>query len=264
MPSPFPGMDPYLEDREIFPNLHHSLIFLMMEVLNHALPRGYVAGSATRVWVDRETQSEPDVSVFTRRDPPEGAFDPAPYRHGGMVAVATTARASDPFEEAYLQIRSGRGRRLVTHVEVVSPSNKASGKAREMYQAKQTECHLGGVNMVEIDLLRHGKPVTSAPPGRLRAAAGAFDYHVCVTAAEAYPDHYVYPIRLPDRLPDVPVPLDPPLPPVIVGLQALMDRCYDAGRYGEVAEYARACEPPLTPDQAAWAAGVLAAHRGGA
>lgn len=258
MPSPFPGMDPWLEDAEVFGNLHNTLITYLQEALNDALPPGYVAGTGTRVWVDDEVQTEPDVSVFAGHDPPNGTFDPAPYRRGGMVAVATVARTSDPREEAYLQIRSGRGRRLVTHIEVVSPSNKASTMAREMYQAKQTECELGSVNMVEIDLLRRGMPVTAAPPARLRAAAGAFDYHVCVTAVGAHPNHYVYPVLLRDRLPDVPVPLDPELPPVFVGLQDLVNRCYAAGRYGQVVDYGRPCDPPLTPEQAAWAAGVLA------
>ena len=261
MRSPFPGMDPWVEDAELFGDFHHALISYLREALNESLPPGYVAGSATRVWVDDESFSEPDVSVFSGDDRPAGApFDPAPYRTGGMVAVAAATRPA-PREEAYLEIRTGRGRRLVTHIEVVSPSNKSKTKARELYRAKQTECELADVNLVEIDLLRGGTPVTAAPPGTLRAAAGAFDYHVCVTAVEADPDHYVYPIALADRLPDVPVPLDPGVGPVRVGLQALVDRCYVAGRYSQVIDYARPCDPPLSDAQRAWAGDILAATR---
>ena len=86
---------------------------------------------------------------------------------------------------------------------------------------------------------------------------------MCVTAVKVYPDHFVYPIRLAERLPGVPVPLNEGGPPMVVEWQPLIDRCYDAGRYGMVAEYHRPCDPPLSAEQAAWAVGVLAA-RGGA
>ena len=166
MPGPFPGTDPWLEHPEVFPSLHHNFITYLQEFLNANLSPGYVAGSATRVWVD-DTQSEPDVSVLTRLNPRGGVFDPSPYRRSGMVAVAS--RAAEPREEAYLEIRTGRGRRLVTHIEVVSPSNKSATQARELYQARQFDCEPGGVNLVEIDLLRRGSPVTTAPARGRRA-----------------------------------------------------------------------------------------------
>ena len=260
MPSPFPGMDPWVEDAELFGDFHHTLITYLREALNELLPPGYVAGSATRVWVDDESVSEPDVAVFAHGDHPPRTrpFDPAPYRTPGMVAVAAI-RVSEPREEAYLEIRTGRGRRLITHVEVVSPSNKSKTQARELYRAKQTECELAGVNLVEIDLLRRGNPITAAPPDALRAIAGPFDYHVCITVAESYPEHYTYPVRLAERLPDIPVPLDPGVSPVVTGLQTLFERCYRAGRYDQIIDYTRPCDPPLTPEQQAWANGILAA-----
>jgi len=66
MPSPFPGMDPWLEDEDVFPDLHESLCQYVREALNAAMPPGYVATLKNRVWIDDELRREPDVSVFGR------------------------------------------------------------------------------------------------------------------------------------------------------------------------------------------------------
>ena len=41
MPSPFPGMDPFLEHPEVFPDLHDSLGATLRESLNARLPEPY-------------------------------------------------------------------------------------------------------------------------------------------------------------------------------------------------------------------------------
>jgi len=261
MPSPFPGMDPWLERPMTFPNLHNNLITYLQVALKALLPKGYVAAGANRVWVDPVARREPDVGAFGPPDPPAG----------GGVAVATLTRAgllaiaadpvSDPVEEPYLEILSGEDDRLVTAVEILSLSNKKPGdNGRTSYRQKQGEYRAGGVNLVEIDLLRGGAHATAVPEARLRAAAGAFDYHVCVTAVEVPGLFHVAPVRLADRLPTVPIPLDPGVRPVLLDLQAAFDRCYDEGPFADLARYARRRpDPPLTAEQQAWAEGVLRA-----
>ena len=39
--------------------------------------------------------------------------------------------------------------------------------------------------------------------------------------------------------------------------QPLLDRCYDTGRYAEEVRYDRPPDPPLTPEQQAWAEAIL-------
>ena len=70
---------------------------------------------------------------------------------------------------------------------------------------------------------------------------------------------YVATARLSDRLPTFCVPLDPGLEPVPVELQPLVDRCYDNRKYARQVRYDRPPDPPLTPEQRAWAEGVLRA-----
>ena len=257
MPSPFPGMDPWLEDPDTFPEVHASLITYLRDALNAVLPAGYAARMKKIVWVDDEVRSEPDVSLFGPDRPAAGAA----VRPLAGLLTAGTERAPEEWEEPYLEIRSDRGERLVTAVEVLSPSNKRVGGAgRKAYQEKQKEFRLGGVNVVEVDLLRGGAHTTAVPLARLRRK-GACDYHVSARVAGDPARFYVGPIRLADRLPRFDLPLDPTADPVPVDLQPLLDRAYDNGRYVGGVRYDRPPDPPLTPEQQAWANGVLRAKR---
>jgi hypothetical protein len=165
-------MDPWLEDEEVFPDLHDSLIFLLREALNASLPPGYTARARDTVWVDDELRREPDVALFRPGALPlAGAVATLP----GLLAVGRE-RTGDPVEEPYLEILSPGGKRLVTAIEVVSLTNKRAGeKGRNSCRDKQHEFRLAAVNLVEIDLLRAGPHVTAVPLARLQKLVGAFD-----------------------------------------------------------------------------------------
>src|SRR5438132_8074926 len=99
MPSPFPGMDPWLEDQDVFPNLHEKLAVYLSEALNDALPSGYVATIKNRVYVDEDRVREPDVALFSPSDGRNGSVALLP----GLIAVGQEG-VSDPIEEPYLEI----------------------------------------------------------------------------------------------------------------------------------------------------------------
>jgi hypothetical protein len=142
---------------------------------------------------------------------------------------------------------------------VVSPSNKAPGdEGYDKYRAKQREMLAGQVHLIEIDLLRAGTHVTAVPKDIAKEKAGPFDYHVSVHRFDRPKDYLVYPIRLQQRLPVITVPLLPEDPPVWLDLQAAFDRAYDAGPYRKAISYGQdPVDPPLQPDQAAWASTTM-------
>jgi hypothetical protein len=257
-------MDPWLEDEEVFPNLHERLTVFLQNALNAVLPAGYVATTRNRVWVDPELRREPDVSVFGRDrngHPPsaDASLAVAALSRTGFLTVSDVP-VPEPREEPYLEIRSNKGKRLVTAVEVLSRSNKKPGDSgRTAYLQKQNEYLASSVNVVEIDLLRTGAHTTAFPADRL-PGRGAYDYHVSILVPTAPQYHFFAPIRLPDRLPTIPTPLDWDVQPVAVDLQAVFDQSYDGGGYPELIDYRQPCDPPLTPDQQAWAEGVLKAR----
>src|SRR5438477_1706705 len=120
MPSPFPGMDPWLEDPDVFPDLHESLIYLLKAGINPVLPSGYVATSKNRIYVDEDRLREPDVALFSPGNGPNGS---GVATLPGMIAIGQQ-RVSDPVEEPYLEILSAGGKHLVTAVEIISLTNK--------------------------------------------------------------------------------------------------------------------------------------------
>jgi hypothetical protein len=246
-------MDPWLERPMVFPDLHGALITYLREALNAALPDGYLARGNHLVWVDDTVTRVPDVGVFGPERGGAGGTAVLP----GLLALGVGATPDDR-EQPYLEILTADGGRLVTAVEVLSPANKKpGGNGRTAYREKQEEFRLGRVHLVEIDLLRAGPHTTAVPLPLLRRKAGTFDYHVSVRVA-ADPDHFfAAAIRLGDRLPAFGIPLDPGVDPVVVDLQPMLDRAYDTGRYARGIDYRRDPDPPLTPEQRAWADTIL-------
>jgi hypothetical protein len=250
-------MDPYLEHQEFFPALHGRLIAEINDQLQERLPEAYYVKFNTRVWVEySERIIEPDVGV-ARMDQPRGG-------NGTAVAVAVRPVVifvpNDETTETFLEIRTVQAdQQLVSMIEVLSPSNKTSGNpGRDQYLKKQRDVQGSRVNLVEIDLLRGGTHTTAVPRDRALAETGPFDYHVCIHCFDQLGLYYVYPIRLEQKLPEIAIPLLPGDSAVTLDLQAIFNRCYEVGPYRRRSPYlAYPPEPPLTPEQAAWADDLL-------
>ena len=157
----------------------------------------------------------------------------------------------DEFREPFLEIYAGSGdsKRLVTSIEVLSLSNKTPGEqGRELFLRKQRELLASKVNLVEIDLLRKGYHSTAVPLEPALAACGPFDYHVSVHPFDDVETYYVYPMNLKEPLATIEVPLLPGDAAISLDLQAVFDRCYDAGPYAREIDYSESqIIPALTP-----------------
>jgi len=280
MPSPFPGMDPYLEAPDIWPDFHDRMADQMSGDLNRTLPRLYYARLVMRPEigiVGEEIQGRivPDVAVV-RSSLPEAA-----PRAGGL-AVADQPRTDlspsvrmrvfhEPLRHHFVEIRdASRGHALVTLIEIVSPSNKRPGPDRRTYETKQQEILQSDTSLVELDLLRAGEPLVGGPlvvesAGRLEPRP---DYLVGVSRAwERGPklDYQLFPVRLEEPLPCIPVPLREGEPEVPLDLQYVFNQAYDGGPYARGAvDYGVPPDPPVRPEQADWLAGCLDRWRSGA
>jgi hypothetical protein len=266
MPSPFPGMDPYLENPVLFPDLHDRMITYLSEALQGQLPEPYYAGIGSQTWVEvAERYIDRDVNVL-RGNGPGPAGQAAPERGGAAVALKARSQPlvirvpHDPKKRTYVEVFHPKdGGRLVTTIEILSPTNKAPGEhGRDLYLRKQAEVLASQTHLIEIDLLRAGEHTTAAPHGRLARVAGAFDYHVCVHRFDKWEDYFVYAFRLVDRMPEIAVPLLPGDGDVPLDLQAVLDRCYDAANYRRRVRYSAEPVPPLTAEQEVWAAQLFA------
>lgn len=258
MPSPFPGMDPYLEHPDIFPDFHDRFVTYVSDAIQPRLPEPYYAALGRRAWIEvSERYVGPDVDVVRLR---EGGTE-----SGSSVAVADRPTTEplvihvphDERVEPMVEICMGRGseRRLVTTIEVPSPSNKTpSEHGRDLYLRKQQEVLHSKVHLVEVDLLRGGQHTTAVPRDRLEAKSGRFDYHVCIHQFDNLEDYFVYPIQLTQSLPQIRIPLLPGDGEVGLDLQHVFQRTYDAGPYRREIDYREDTPTPsLSAEQLAWA-----------
>ena len=262
MPSPFPGMDPWLESPGVFPDFHNAFLTYLREALNSVLPPPFFAAIATRYMEESERHVEPDIDVLRPVDFVPKSSNGA---HTSTIAVQDLLEVpmnplpDEEITEISLEVRTGNGDEdLITSIEMLSLSNKTRGKTgRGLNLAKQFEMYSAGVNLVEIDYLRRGAHATKVSLGELRRRAGRFDYHVCVTSSEKQSVSFVAPILLTQSLPLIPIPLTEGLPPVTANFQEVFSRTFDAALYSRRLHYDEPCDPPLTVEQQAWAEGVL-------
>ncbi|HTU17661.1 MAG TPA: DUF4058 family protein [Gemmataceae bacterium] len=256
MPSPFPGMDPYLEDPELWPDVHHGLISGMQTALNPTLVPRYVARVELRVYVS--DQDDPG-----RDRVPDVRIEKVPRRKGAKKAKPTEALAvaeplSIPFlpdeeiEEARLEIRHRESKALVTVIEVLSPSNKIRGSAgRRSFLDKRREILSSEVHWVEIDLLRAGTPTLA------RLARADCDYRIVVARCQESTYGKFWPVSVRQALPVISVPLRGKDADVPLDLGAVLRAAYDNAAYDVSIDYRRDPVPPLSRDNAAWAAKLL-------
>ena len=164
MASPFPGMDPYLEDGEIWPGFHHSLADEFMARLNPRIGPKYYADVETRTVAEEvgillpPHAIRPDTGVYART-----------LREGGpALAEATTAAIPeapirrwvlipDRLKLHSVRIYETDTAQLVTAIEILSPYNKRRTEGLEHYRRKRKQLVKSSVHLIEIDLLRGGE-----------------------------------------------------------------------------------------------------------
>ena len=261
MKSPFPGMDPYIESQGLWGDFHDDLINEIKRALAEAAPKRYLIRTSKRsyqVLIESEGKTkhpfEPDVRITT------AAKGKKPKEKSAGVAMAESSTEEEPLtlrafiaeehRESFVEIfeKDDPEVRLVTTIEVLSPSNKRRGtEGWEQYQSKRQSALLGGVNLVEIDLLRGGRrPPMLDPwpnsPYTLLVARGPFRYQRC----KVWRAYFQRPVT------EIPVPLDHPDADIPLRLQPMIEAIYQRARYGESIDYRKPLKPPLRGAEATW------------
>jgi hypothetical protein len=255
MPSPFPGMNPYIERADLWNDFHNSFIPAARELLAPQIRPRYYVRIEEHLFIHEPTARErfplgkPDISIHpmsSTRDSKNAVALTAPATVG-MPMIVEEERLP------YLEIRDRNRDQVVTVLELLSPANKNTGPYRDQYLAKIGRILASGTNFVEIDLLRGGPrmPWTHLP---------ACDYYVIVSRpADRTSDHPhagIWPLRLREPLPTIPIPLRAGEPEPTLDLQAMLHHIYDTADY-HLFIYRADPDPPLPPADAVWAAQLL-------
>jgi hypothetical protein len=206
--------------------------------------------------VEAEEKTEhvfvPDVKVTAPT--PRTVPQPATAQTAPLATVPESesvdlrAFLEEEFVENFLDIFELKPeRRLVTSIEVLSPSNKRRGsKGWKRYLSKRQALLLGKANLVEIDLLRGGTRMPMLDP------LPNSPYYLLVAREEKAPRCRVWPAYFNRPLAPIPVPLSRPDPDIPLTLQPLIETICQRGRYEEEIDYTKPLTPPLGPKEAAW------------
>jgi hypothetical protein len=252
MASPFPGMDPYLEAKEIWHGFHHLLADEIMAQLNSKLGPKYYADVEVRAVIDEVGISTthtiyPDAAVL------EGATQEVAT--GAVVAIAPapikrTAALPEQFKLRTVQVFVTETQTLVTSIELLSPVNKR-GTGLQAYRDKRRRILQTDVHLMELDLLRGGE----RPGWEVAAPHIDADYILLVNQASDGDERIseIWPVALNQPLPLLPVPLLFPDPDVPLDLGAALNTVYARAVYARRIDYRKSVPAPeLRPSMAAW------------
>lgn len=246
MRSPFPGMDPYLEG-SVWMSVHTQLSAEIARQLAPKLRPKYLALTNERFVLE-----EPEAVAVTAPSlyPDVGVAEAAagnPGQGGGVMTapLEVTTVIPEPVPHVTVEIRDAANRRLVTAIEVLSPTNKR-GDGREEYLLKRRRILVSTAHLIEIDLLHQGQRVP------VREPLPPQPYFVFLSRAERRPRVQVWPVALAEPLPVIPVPLLAGDPDVPLDLQLALTNVYDLCGYDLAVDYRRPPEVKLPADEAAW------------
>ena len=232
MPSPFPGMDPYLEASTLWPEVHSRLIVGMADILGPTLLPDYYVAIEQRTYLNQPDENLligiPDVAITAQKTD-------SPTELPSPNVLATIARSDEPqtvtvplaeeVRDRYLEIREAATGTVITAVELLSPTNKRPGEGRDTYLRKRQQVLSSATHLVEIDLLRNGAPLP------LQNVAHPTHYRILISRSERRPQAQRYSFNWPDPSPVFPLPLNVGANEPLISLKPLLDTLYDRAGY---------------------------------
>jgi hypothetical protein len=218
-------MDPYLEDEKLWPSFQHQFVTCLYQILLPGLIDRYRARIGQRHYVTEQ-------ALFT-------------------------SVVREEHHEEYIEIRQRSDGRLVTLVDMVSPTNKLVATGRHAYLEKRREGKTVGANLVEIDLVLQGQPTLEYS----RDGLPDWDHAVTVTRATQPERYEIYTTTLQKRLPRFRLPLAADDRDTVLDLHAAFARCYDQGDFAAKIDYRLDPTVPLSAEDRQWLGEVLKQHK---
>lgn len=249
MPSPFPGMDPYLE-MSAWPDFHTAFNTVMRRQLSSRLLPRYFVRLEQRVYVERLDTGwisrQPDL-VLTRGTSPTARAVSTPSavleRSGPIEGIVAFPEEQ---EEVYLSIETTDTHEVVAVIETLSPGNKRPGSdGQREYLSKRELVLRSQAHFVELDLLRGGRRMP------MRTVLPPCDYVAMVSHADRRPSVQTYAWSLRQPLPEIRLPLlgDEA---ILLDLQEVVEIVYEDAGYEYIIDRSVPLLPPVSDEDAAW------------
>lgn len=255
MTSPFPGMNPYLENPLFWSEVHNLLIAAIFRKLNPQLRPKYKVAIEKRVYQTTDEDSllvgVADVAVQSTQKTPLLEKASVAVASPSIKAVTVDVTMPETVKETYLEVRDIVTQEVVTVIEILSPKNKRLGEGRNAYVKKRLQVLGSYTNLVEIDLLRDGKSIQQTQ-NNIQS-----DYRILVSRAFMRPKADLYAFNLQNPIPSFSLPLRESDTEPLLDVQTVINELYDEGNYDLVINYTSEPVPPLTSEKAIWLDEIL-------
>ncbi|MBD0385624.1 MAG: DUF4058 family protein [Nostoc sp. C3-bin3] len=254
MNSPFPGMNPYLENPVFWSELHHRLITAIADTIEENIPPQYRVAIEQRTYLSDDSDSVlvgiSDVSIFSQHKSPQqySSTTTQTETSGGITVMIPLP---EHITENYLEIREVSTGFVVASIEVLSPKNKHPGEGRKAYELKRKQVLASLSHLVEIDLLRSGKAMS------ILGEVPVTDYQIIVSRSETRPQAKLYGFSVRETIPVFSLPLQSEDTEASVDLQSLLHGIYNRARYYLAIDYNKEPVPPLKPEDTLWSDTLL-------
>ncbi|HMN30900.1 MAG TPA: DUF4058 family protein [Caldilineaceae bacterium] len=261
MPTPFPGMDPYLERRGLWEEVHTHLIVGIQHFLTPLLRPKYRVAVEHRTYLALLPPAEqliglPDLLLTQGHG---GSTVPRSLS-AAVVAEPLVGELPMPEQviERYLEVRDVATQEVITVIEILSRSNKLSKEGRAEYEDKRLKVLASRTGLVEIDLLPAGQPLEL----KLQAQNSEphSDYRIVLSRSWQRPRADVYLFDLRNPIPAFPIPLRRGEVEPVLPLNQILHELSDQSGYDLAIEYRHPPEPPLPDEDVAWAAALVNEH----
>jgi hypothetical protein len=244
-------MNPYLENPELWSEVHSRLIVAIADAIAPPLRPNYYVAVEKRTYMAEPEDSVligiPDVSVFTKsaqNQQRENSTATAVLSASEPLTVAVPLM--EEVQERYLEIREVKSGAVITTIEILSPKNKGSGEGRDAYLRKRQQVLASLPHLVEIDLLRAGKPMP------IKGGMSDAVYRILVSRGDRRPTAHLYAFTLRDAIPSFPLPLKAGDVEPVVNLNDILNGVYERAGFDLRIDYGQPIQLALAEEDAAW------------
>ncbi|MBW4598588.1 MAG: DUF4058 family protein [Calothrix sp. FI2-JRJ7] len=248
MPSPFPGMNPYLEAADLWSGLHGRLIVAIADILSPLLRPKYFVAVEERIYEsapnDRILVGIPDVSI--QRQTTGTNTTNTTVATPTIQPTNVTLPIIEEVKERYLEVKQVETKEVVTTIEILSSKNKRLDEERISYETKRQRVLSSNTHLVEIDLLRGGVPLP------IMETTIKSHYRILVSRSERRPQADLYVFNIQNSIPSFLLPLRTGDVEPILDLQTILNELYDRASYDLVIDYHQEPIPGLSKTDFDW------------
>jgi hypothetical protein len=199
----YPGVNAHLnsymqQKNGTWSSFHAKLANTLQELLDSTLPPNYYAALEQGFQISEigeekleNSGSEPDVTILQRSPTISSLQSPSGATPTATIPLRETLEFDDE-DDRYIRVSvyksepdDARGK-LVTAIEIISPSNKPPRPGYSLYVVKRVNLLIAGINLVEIDFLHESHPINEKLPVYRTRESNSFPYNIGVSIP--YPD----------------------------------------------------------------------------